>query len=562
MSGTRTNGTSGTAESTGTNGTAGAAESAGTAEAASAASAASANGTAGTTSTTGTSGTAASSGTAGAAESAGTNGTAGAAESAGTAEAASANGTTGTAGNGVGWWVRNSRALLRLALPLILTNFAYVALTTVDIVMLGRLGAVEIAAAGLAIALFNQLRTTGTGLVTGVGNLVAEARVRDDRERIGALLFAGFFWATVCGVVFCAVLLLIGPLLVLLGQDPEVVGKAGEFLTVLAPGMLPCLWFQNLRHFTTGLKRPGPLLAITLASVVVTIGLNYALIYGKFGLPAFGFVGVAIATVTVFLLSFLAFVAVVLRDGVLRPYLVSPGARRWSGDAVRSVWRLGLPISGTYASEAGFFSVLTLVIGTLGVDALAAQTVLNQIVYIVFMISAGLSHAASIHISEAAGADDYVTARRTGLLGTGWGVIAMLVVAVAYLAFPEPIVSLFISAEHAGNADILALTATGLLIAALMQVFDAAQNIGNGILRGIGDTAGPFRISLVGYWLIGLPAGCLLGVGAGWGVEGVWIGQTIGLAATAAILLVAFLRRADRLHRAAAGASVPEPESS
>ncbi|MEU9731628.1 MATE family efflux transporter [Streptomyces sp. NPDC048002] len=462
---------------------------------------------------------------------------------------------------GTGWWIKKSRVLLTLAFPLILTNFAYVALTTVDIVMLGRLGAVEIAAAGLAIALFNQLRTTGTGLVTGVSNLVAEARVRGDQERIGALLFAGFFWATVCGAVFCAALLLIGPLLLLLGQDPEVVDKAGEFLTVLAPGMLPCLWFQNLRHFTTGLKRPGPLLAITLASVAVTIGLNYVLIYGKLGLPEFGFVGVAIATVTVFLLSFLAFVAVILRDDVLRPYLTAPEARRWNGDAVRSVWRLGLPISGTYASEAGFFSVLTLVIGSLGVNALAAQTVLNQIVYIAFMISAGLSHAASIHISEADGAGDYPTARRMGLLGVAWGVIAMLLVAVVYLVVPDPIVSLFISDEHAGNADIVSLTVTGLLIAALMQVFDATQNIGNGILRGVGDTAGPFRISLVGYWLIGLPAGYLLGVTADQGVEGVWIGQTIGLAATAAILLVAFLRRVDRLQRAA-DAPVPEPESS
>ncbi|MEU8773443.1 MATE family efflux transporter [Streptomyces sp. NPDC048606] len=465
-------------------------------------------------------------------------------------------GTGGADTGGAGWWVENSRVLLSLALPLILTNFAYVALTTVDILMLGRLGTVEIAAAGLAIALFNQLRTTGTGLVTGLGNLVAEARVREDRRRIAALLFAGFFWATVCGVVFCAALLMIGPLLVLLGQDPTVVDEAGRFLMVLAPGMLPCLWFQTLRHFTTGLKRPGPLLAITLVSVALTVGLNHALIHGEFGLPAFGFVGVAIATVTVFLLSFLAFLAVILRDDVLRPYLTSPQTRRWNGDAVRSVWRLGLPIAGTYASEAGFFSVLTLVIGSLGAQALAAQTVLNQIVYIVFMISAGLSHAASVHISEADGRADYATARKMGLLATAWGVIATLVVAVVYLVVPDRIVSLFLAAEHVGNADIIALTVTGLLIAALMQVFDAVQNIGNGILRGIGDTAGPFRISLVGYWLIGLPAGYLLGVSAGLGVEGVWIGQTVGLAATAAILLFAFLRRVDRLHRTA-----PSPRS-
>ncbi|MEV4281739.1 MATE family efflux transporter [Actinoplanes xinjiangensis] len=452
-----------------------------------------------------------------------------------------------------GWWTTSSRALLALAFPLILTNFAYVALTTVDIVMLGRLGALEIAAAGLAIALFNQLRTTGTGLVTGVSNLVAEANARGDRRRVRELLFAGFFWATVSGAGFCLALLSVGPLLVLLDQDPAVVAKAGDFLMILAPGMLPCLWLQNLRHFTTGLKRPGPLLAITIVSVGLTIALNYVLIYGRLGLPAFGFTGVAIATVTVFLLSFLAFTVLVLRDTTLRPYLEGPGLWVWRREAVTSVWRLGLPIAGTYASEAGFFSVLTLLVGTLGVEALAAQTVLNQIIYIVFMISAGISHAASIHISDAGGNADYGKARRLGLLAMTWGLIATLLVAVPYLLIPEPIVKLFISAEYAANVDVIALTVSGLLIAAVLQIFDAAQNIGNGILRGLGDTAGPFRISLVGYWLIGLPAAYLLGVTAGAGVQGVWIGQSIGLAATAAILLAAFLRRIDRLRQSPTG---------
>lgn len=449
-------------------------------------------------------------------------------------------------------WAARSGALLSLAYPLILTNFAYVALTTVDIVMLGRLGALEVAAAGLALTLFNQLRTTGTGLVTGVSNLVAEAGARGDHRRIGRLVFAGFFWATVTGVVFCVALLSIGPLLVLLGQDPAVVAAAGDFLMILAPGMLPCLWFQNLRHFTTGMKRPGPLLAITLVSVGVTIGLNYVLIHGELGLPAFGFTGVAIATVTVFLLSFAAFTVVVVRDSALRPYLRGVRTSVRPGTEIREVWRLGLPIAGAYASEAGFFSVLTLVVGTLGVEALAAQTVLNQIVYIVFMISAGISHAASIHISEARGREDYGDARRMGLLGLAWGVIATLVVAVPYLLIPETIVRLFLAAGHAADADVVALTASGLLIAAVMQIFDAGQNIGNGILRGVGDTAGPFRISLVGYWLIGLPTGYLLGVTADGGVRGIWAGQTIGLAATAVILVAAFLRRVERLRQAPA----------
>lgn len=456
----------------------------------------------------------------------------------------------------LGWWFTSARALLALAVPLVLTNFAYVALTTVDIVMLGRLSATDIAAAGLAIVLFEQLRTTGVGLVIGVSNLVAEAHVRGDQQRIRDLLVAGFFWATVSGVAFFAVLSTLEPFLGLLGQSPAVVAKTGKFLLVMAPGMLPCLWFQTLRHFTTGLKRPGPLLAITLASIGVTIILNYALIYGRLGLPEFGFLGVAITTTTVFLLSFLAFLVVILNNRSLAPYF----ARRelqWSGDAIKSVWKLGLPLAGTHASEAGFFTVLTLLIGTLGHEALAAQTVLNQILEIGFMISAGLSHASSIHISEAHGLGDYVKARQLGLLGLALGVMAMLIIAVPYLLIPGSIVSVFIS-EHATNVAIMQLIASGLLIVTVMQIFDAGQIIGIGILRGVGDAARPFCISLVGYWLVGLPVSYLLGVTAGHGVRGVWVGLTVGLAATAAVLTGAFLVRVKRLQREGAYAKMVE----
>lgn len=445
-------------------------------------------------------------------------------------------------------WRNDGRAIVLLALPLILTNFAHVALTTIDVVMLGALGTLEIAAGGLAIALFNQLRTTGTGLVTGVSNLVAAAHARGEHQRVRDLLVAGFFWATVSGGLFLLVLLLLERPLVWLGQDPQVVAMTLRFLLIAAPGLIPCLWFQTLRHFTVGLKYPGPLLAITLISIALTAALNYVLIFGKFGFPALGLQGVALTTSIVFLLSFLMFLAVALKNRTLARHVFGAGLR-WSPEAVKAVWKLGLPIAGTYASEAGFFSVLTLLIGTLGKEALAAQTVLNQIIYIVFMISAGISHAASIHISEACGAADYARARRLGFLGLGLGAAAMLLVGIPYVLTPDLILALFISANHQANAATLALATTGLLIAVVLQLFDASQNIGNGILRGTGDTVGPLRISLVGYWLIGLPAAYLLGFTANQGIQGVWIGQTIGLAATATLLVMSFRQRTARLAR-------------
>lgn len=445
-------------------------------------------------------------------------------------------------------WRDDSRAMLVLAVPLILTNFAHVAITTIDILVLGMLGASELAAGGLAIALFNQLRTMGTGLVTSVSNLVADAHARADERRVSELLVAGFFWATVSSLVFIALLLLLEQPLVWLGQEPSIAAMTFHYLLLAAPGLLPCLWFQTLRHFSVGLKYPGPLLAITLVSIVLTAGLNYVVVHGKFGLPALGFAGVALTTSLVFLLSLLMFLQVLLRDRRLAPYF-RRAALRWSPAAVRDVWRLGLPIAGTYASEAGFFTVLTLLIGTLGVEALAAQTVLNQIIYIVFMISAGISHAASIHISEACGVADYIRARRLGLLGLALGLLAMLVVAVPYLLLPDFIVALFISADQQGSSATQALAVAGLLIATVLQLFDASQNIGNGILRGTGDTVGPLRLSLLGYWLVGLPLAYLLGIVANQGIYGVWVAQTIGLAVTAALLVRAFHRRIAALSR-------------
>jgi len=445
-------------------------------------------------------------------------------------------------------WSAGARAILALALPLILTSFAHVALTTIDVVVLGKLGTLEIAAGGLAIALFNQMRTTGTGLITSVSNLVAEAHARGERQYVRHLLFAGFFWATVCGLVFIGALMFLEKPLILLGQDPKVAGKAIQFLFIAAPSLLPCLWFQTLRHFTVGLKYPGPLLVITLISIVLTSGLNYLLVFGKWGLPALGLKGVALTTSIVFLLSFLMFLGVVLKNQTLAPHFAWAGLR-WSSKAVKAVWRLGLPIAGTYASEAGFFSVLTLLIGTLGMEALAAQTVLNQIIYIVFMISAGISHAVSIHISEACGVRNYIRARQLGFIALSLGLGSMLVVAIPYVVAPDAIVALFISADYHDNAIALKLAAAGLLIATILQLFDATQNIGNGILRGVGDTAGPFKISLIGYWLVGLPFAYLLGITANYGVYGVWVGQTIGLAATAALLVMAFYRRINRMCR-------------
>ncbi|RSS70314.1 MATE family efflux transporter [Streptomyces sp. WAC06614] len=449
--------------------------------------------------------------------------------------------------------LRDSRALAGLAVPLVLTQLAQVALTTTDTVMMGFLGTEELAAGGLALVLFNQLRTMGVGLVTAVGNQVAAADARsgeDPRSGQGAgtgqdrraveedvrrVVRASLAVATLAGTAGAVLMVLLGQALTLLGQDAAVVHRTQAMLLALAPGLLPCLWFQAVRQFTVGMRRPQALLRITLAAVAVNAGLNWILVHGTWGLPRLGLTGIGVATSTVHLLSFLALYRAVRKDRALAPLLCLNVARA-DAVTVRRLLSLGVPVAATYGSEAGFFSVTALMAGSFGPAALAAHTAVNQLVHLVFQVAVGLSHAASIHVSRAMARGRTDDARRLRNTALACAAAVMAVVGALYLTLPRLVLAPFLD-SGGGSAEALAIASHLLVVTAFLQFFDCAQNIGVGLLRGLDDTRSGFRLGVLGYWAVGLPASWVLAHALGLGVLGIWLGLLTGLATTAALLL-------------------------
>ncbi|MCB5909093.1 MATE family efflux transporter [Streptomyces pinistramenti] len=447
--------------------------------------------------------------------------------------------------------IRDSRALATLAVPLILTQLAQVALTTTDTVMMGMLSTADLAAGGLAIVLFNQLRTMGVGLVTSVGNQIAAAAARAETEQdagtspaagcesgdeVRGIVRAALAVATLAGIAGAVLMLLIGQALTFLGQEADVVDRAQTMLLALAPGLLPCLWFQAIRQFTVGMRRPQALLQITVASVAVNAGINWLLIHGTWGLPKLGLPGVGVATSLVYLLTFLALYLSAKQDPVLGP-LLSVNLAKADRPTVRRLIRLGIPIAATYGSEAGFFSVTALMAGSFGSAALAAHTAVNQLVYIVFQVAVGLSHAASINVSRELALDRPENALRIKNTALACAGAVMVVVGIVYVTLPGLVLSPFFDTGSARDAQAVSIATHLLLVIMVLQFFDCAQNIGVGLLRGLDDTKSGFRITLIGYWLIGLPAAWLLGYAAGLHTLGIWLGLLAGLAATAVLLL-------------------------
>jgi hypothetical protein len=233
------------------------------------------------------------------------------------------------------------------------------------------------------------------------------------------------------------------------------------------------------------------------------------------------------------------------RDARLAPVL-SLAIWKTRPATLRRLTGLGTPIAATYGSEAGFFFVVALFAGSFGTAALAAHTAVNQLVYIVFQIAVGLSHAASIGVSRELALHNLAAAQRLKTTALACAAAVMAVVALVYMTVPQLVLAPFFDT---GDHRAIEIATQLLLVAAVLQFFDCAQNIGVGLLRGLDDTKGGFHVTLVGYWLVGLPAAALLGLAIGLDTLGIWLGLLTGLATTAVLLLRRFNRGLGRLPR-------------
>ncbi|MFE3170296.1 MATE family efflux transporter [Amycolatopsis sp. NPDC059235] len=448
-------------------------------------------------------------------------------------------------------WLAGYRPLLAVSAPIAGIQLAQVALTTTDLAMLGGMSVRAIAAGGLALTLYNQVRTMCVGTVTAVGNLVASTAGRgesrtggdqlDERARgeVRDLVRASFLVATAVGLGAALILIGLGYLLAWFGQDPEVLALARPTMLALAPGLIPMLWLNVLRQFAVGMRRPGSLLWVTIGSVGVNILLDGGFGYGWFGFPELGAPGIGLATTIVQFLNCFAFLLILRRDEHLAP-LLSAGFGRGELPAAREILRLGIPISLTYGSEAGITSVATVLMGGFGPATLAAQSMVNQLAYIVYQVNIGLSQGSSILISRAVSQRDRPAVTRTARQALTLSATAMTAAGLLYLAVPGWVLGLFL--ERNPPPEVLALAHTLLFFGIAQQYVKGAQNVCVGLLRGLGNTKSGFRATLLGYWLIGTPVMVLCGFALDLRGPGIWLGLCVGFGATAVLLLRKFSR--------------------
>ncbi|MBO9449971.1 MATE family efflux transporter [Tropicibacter sp. R16_0] len=435
----------------------------------------------------------------------------------------------------------HARAIAILGLPLIGGHLAQFAIGLTDTVMLGWYGVEELAAVTLAGSYFFILFMVGGGLAMAIMPLVAASDAQGDDTSIRRVTRMGLWQTAMFGVMAMGMLWWSEPILLLLGQKPDVAGLAAEYLRVAGWGMFPALWVMVLKSYLAGLERTQIVLWITvLAAIVNAIG-NYALIFGNWGAPELGIIGAGIASVLTQLVSLVAVVFYALK--VLPQHALFQRFWRPDWEMFGRVFKIGVPIGLTNLSEVSMFGASAMMMGWLGTVPLAAHGIAVQLASATFMVHLGLSSAATIRAGNAFGRQDRPHMAKGAVVVTVMSLAVSAISMVVFLTCAEPLIGLFVEEDEPDLVAILAI-GTGLLgMAALFQLVDGVQAIALGVLRGVQDTAVPMVMAALSYWAVGIPASYVFGFMFGLEGIGVWLGLVLGLACAAVLLMARFWGR-------------------
>jgi MATE family multidrug resistance protein len=434
------------------------------------------------------------------------------------------------------------RPLGALAGPLIVAQVSQVGMGFTDTIMAGRLGALELGAVAIGSTLWIPVYLACLGVINSLAPLVAHRFGAGRTEAIAPLFRQSLWLALVLGVVVAWPLTrAIGGLMPLMQIDPQLVPVTDAYLDAISWGMPGACLFLSLRFASEGIGLTRPLMYIQLTGLAANALANYVLMYGALGIGGMGAVGAGWASAIVMwldlglMLLYVTFNPVLARLGLLNAWA-------WPnrGDQARLL-SLGLPIAGAILIEVGMFSAVSLLMGRLGTEAVAAHQIALNYAALGFMIPLGISMAATVRVGQHLGAGRRAEARTAGLTAMALGVAAMACTAALMLVFPNQIIGLYTTEPG------VARLAAGLLgIAALFQLSDGLQVTAMGALRGFKDTRLPMIVSFFSYWMVGVPLAWWLGIAGTQGPRGLWLGLVFGLS-SAAILLSWRFRYQSRL---------------
>tara|TARA_A100001015_G_scaffold190274_1_gene211952 strand:+ start:11334 stop:12707 length:1374 start_codon:yes stop_codon:yes gene_type:complete len=433
---------------------------------------------------------------------------------------------------------------LKLSYPIILGLLGHTLVGMIDNIMVGKLDPTNLAAVSLGNSFIFIAMSIGIGFSAAITPVVAEAHSKNHTIDLKKSFVNGFLMCLILGVFLFLAIILFKPLLFMLDQPKNVVNLAIPYLEIVAASLIPLLMFQALKQYSDGLSLTSNPMYATLLANIINVVVNYILIFGKFGFPAMGIIGAAIGTLVsrIIMFSFLFFL--LYKKDIIKNYIKDIFRFIIDKSMIEKILSLGFPTSLQMLFEVGIFTSAIWLSGLLGEITQSANQIVLNISSMTFMIASGLGVSAAIRSGNLKGLENYKELKRISLSILLLGIFFALIFTLLIIIFREYLPYIYIDISDVYNYEkniiIVQKSAKLFIIVALFQLFDSAQVIILGALRGMQDVKIPTIIVFIAYWVIGFPISFYFGDINMLKEIGIWIGLLCGLLFSAVFLYLRF----------------------
>jgi MATE family multidrug resistance protein len=430
-------------------------------------------------------------------------------------------------------------AILRLALPLVLSLSAASLMGVTDTILLASQGTTALACVALVTSAGLIFHAALYGALATISVRVGYAFGAGESVVIAQTLRVGLLHGLTVGLVGCVLMIATLPLLIWLKVPLPDLALLTPYWIVMSFFLLPYCLLVVFKDVLEAIEKPWVAVTILLSAVLFNIPLSYVLIHGYIGLPAFGLLGAGIASAAAEFLALSLAIIYWRKSMSMAPYRASTFQGLLK---VKTLLIEGLPLGVVYLAETSAVAIAAWMLAWIGESALAANQIVDSVAKVFYMLPLGIAAAVTIRLSQVSGSGEVKRIRAIGhatfICVTFW----MLLSTLLLMLFGRTIAQAL-----SKDFQVIAIAAPMFVAVALMQVSDGLQSTALGALRGLQDYRYPVIITMISYWILALPLSYWFAFHTELAAVGIWIGFGCGLTFAAIVLPLRFHTLSTRM---------------
>jgi len=419
---------------------------------------------------------------------------------------------------------------LKLGAPIVAAQLMQMSMNVADTIMAGNFSAEALAAIAVGNSLWVPLLLSVLGTLLAINPIVAQLFGGGKKEQIGKNLWQGLWLGLFLSLPCFFMVRNMSLIMEFFNIQPEIIPTTLGYLEAISWCIPAQFCYFALRFFNEGIHIAKPSMYFASIGSIINIFANYVFMFGHLGFPAMGPVGTGWATTLVWWMMLIGMILFTFRKKIRRDFQIVHSFDWPHWKSQKEILKIGIPNGFSFGIEVTMFAVVALIIGSMGVNQVAAHQVTINFAALAFMIPLGLSFAITARVGFAIGKNEPDEARFIGYIGIAISTLVMCLTALFMLALPEVIIGVYTKDD-----DVARIAVKLLFFAAIFQISDGLQVSGQAALRGLKDTKIPMLVNVVAYWVVGLPLGYLLGINYALGPAGLWMGLILGLSVAAVL---------------------------